>query len=595
MQARRYVLQCGHGPKAVENRQRPSLRRSGGTVASMRPRPEGRGEHNGVKINASHDIDASMRPRPEGRGEPRLRVLQVASTLDASMRPRPEGRGEPPEAVAGVTSDGPVLQCGHGPKAVENQRSSLRRATRSSTVLQCGHGPKAVENIAVRDRHAAASAGFNAATARRPWRTSAAIMAFAQWRSCFNAATARRPWRTTACGTLRPCRTDCFNAATARRPWRTMADTAARSDFAVMLQCGHGPKAVENADCRDPNGDMPGASMRPRPEGRGERRCPVPCVPVASGASMRPRPEGRGEPLALSTESRCTVSFNAATARRPWRTATRKTTSRPLRSFNAATARRPWRTTWQTSPRRRHATLQCGHGPKAVENRCGSVRNAVQSHGRFNAATARRPWRTDKSHEHEPGRHAASMRPRPEGRGEPEGLVVYALTQWRLQCGHGPKAVENSVTIMVASGSAPSLQCGHGPKAVENSRCRSSGAAGDDGFNAATARRPWRTRRTPRRTARQPCRLQCGHGPKAVENRCMGLAMFADGDGFNAATARRPWRTPAVGVRVDGGREGFNAATARRPWRTEHARVDGRRRWWCFNAATARRPWRTPA
>ena len=62
-------------------------------------------------------------------------------------------------------------------------------------------------------------------------------------------------------------------------------------------------------------------------------------------------------------------------------------------------------------------TLQCGHGPKAVENGISPWWTMSTPTG-FNAATARRPWRTD-------GRMGtsfkdleASMRPRPEGRGE---------------------------------------------------------------------------------------------------------------------------------------------------------------------------------
>jgi len=62
--------------------------------------------------------------------------------------------------------------------------------------------------------------------------------------------------------------------------------------------------------------------MRPRPEGRGE---------LAQGVrdgeekrpSMRPRPEGRGERSWPGTARRRRTPFNAATARRPWRTVAR--------------------------------------------------------------------------------------------------------------------------------------------------------------------------------------------------------------------------------------------------------------------------------
>ena len=63
------MLQCGHDPKAVEN---------------------------------AVDLD-----------------LDVA-VLNASMRPRPEGRGEPTRWST-CSSRVPTLQCGHDPKAVENE------------------------------------------------------------------------------------------------------------------------------------------------------------------------------------------------------------------------------------------------------------------------------------------------------------------------------------------------------------------------------------------------------------------------------------------------------------------------------------------
>ncbi len=136
------------------------------------------------------------------------------------------------------------------------------------------------------------------------------------------------------------------------------------------------------------------------------------------------------------------------------------------------------------------------------------------------------------------------------------------------------------------------------------------------GFNAATARAPWRTTRTaprcrerllasmrPRRERRgehhpnstslnRRSLLQCGHGASAVENLQWSKAIRHT-PCFNAATARAPWRTTrgpnfstasrqtlqcghgasAVenGAGEGGtvlGRKGFKAATARAPWRT---------------------------
>ena len=196
----------------------------------------------------------------------------------------------------------------------------------------------------------------------------------------------------------------------------------------IALQCGHGPKAVENHMLRANDGSQSlEASMRPRPEGRGERRTTSSSKTDPRTASMRPRPEGRGEP--------CRMVADAG--------------SRPRLASMRPRARRPWRTRiiWQPSIRST-VTLQCGHGPKAVENLHRACMRRSSSTCSFNAATARRPWRTStvRWHDADVDQHA-SMRPRPEGRGERE-------TTWRP-------------------------------------------ADGRHGFNAATARRPWRTSALP--------------------------------------------------------------------------------------------------
>src|SRR5687768_4044069 len=86
------------------------------------------------------------------------------------------------------------------------------------------------------------------------------------------------------------------------------------------------------------------ASMRPRPDDRGERGASQGWCAEARRASMRPRPEDRGELTITVTLTGADSGFNAATARRPWRTAhPQRGSSHPL-------------------------ALQCGHGPKTVEN-----------------------------------------------------------------------------------------------------------------------------------------------------------------------------------------------------------------------------------
>src|SRR5262249_10222280 len=148
------------------------------------------------------------------------------------------------------------------------------------------------------------------ATVRRPWRTVApGLLPLRQ--SGFNAATVRRPWRTASTRRGWTPGRPCFNAATVRRPWRTL-DLTADGKWLILLQCGHGPKTVENAadggtweglprlQCgHGPKtvenyvvpeiiSQLAEASMRPRSEDRGEPRDPVRCN-VAQKASMRPR------------------------------------------------------------------------------------------------------------------------------------------------------------------------------------------------------------------------------------------------------------------------------------------------------------------
>ncbi len=356
------------------------------------------------------------------------------------------------------------LQCGHGPKTVENLGIPIRRHAEITT-LQCGHGPKTVENHAGLWRHGCRHKSFNAATARRPWRTvcgrrpslrSKRLQCGHGPKTVENDRAHRRLGLQGGEASMRPRPEDrgervalfvnvlqlatpasmrprpedrgehlglglnrfvarpSFNAATARRPWRT--DSAIlTSSAAISLQCGHGPKTVENLRLEGAQRPSPVASMRPRPEDRGERD--VDCGTDGLGiASMRPRPEDRGEHARRPTWT-TTPGFNAATARRPWRTSTKTLGTTGTSCFNAATARRPWRTQPQ-APAPTPPELQCGHGPKTVENgRCRRPHGGPSL--RFNAATARRPWRTRKS---------SSPRKR----------------RW-LQCGHGPKTVENHI------------------------------------------------------------------------------------------------------------------------------------------------------
>ena len=141
-----FSLQWGHGTKTVENTLKTPFA-TAVSAASMGPRHEDRGEH--VQYYTS-DYDAASfngatarrpwRTRPRrGRGGPNGR---------ASMGPRHEDRGEL-----------------HRPFT----------AWATSVQLQWGHGTKTVENCVPVSRFRWTCSGFNGATARRPWRTSAVL------------------------------------------------------------------------------------------------------------------------------------------------------------------------------------------------------------------------------------------------------------------------------------------------------------------------------------------------------------------------------------------------------------------------------------
>ena len=210
-----------------------------------------------------------MRPRPEGRGEPPVHPRRRLCR-NASMRPRPEGRGE----RRSCNSTSSRLDMGFNAATTRRPwRTTMRRADISVAAreLQCGHDPKAVENEADAASHSTGSRRFNAATTRRPWRTRAHGMTSGRSVTSFNAATTRRPWRT----------------------GRGAAPILLSRSLASMRPRPEGRGERDDAR-RSRDGDLK-ASMRPRPEGRGERQAPHGILRDVAHASMRPRPEGRGE------------------------------------------------------------------------------------------------------------------------------------------------------------------------------------------------------------------------------------------------------------------------------------------------------------
>ena len=92
------------------------------------------------------------------------------------------------------------------------------------------------------------------------------------------------------------------------------------------------------------------------------------------------------------------------------------------------------------------------------------------------------------------------MRPRPKDRGNVTTATVARSGRsiWPLQCGHGSFSGELLGGVgekLALPERANLLQCGHGPNTVENGSCGHILDTESPGFNAATARSPWRTKR----------------------------------------------------------------------------------------------------
>ncbi len=259
-----------------------------------------------------------MRPQPEGRGERRSRRRRPRSRarFNAATARRP-WRTIYPKRIA-RRSFGLELQCGHSPKAVENLQTAQFPVQPDST-LQCGHDPKAVENLEFSQpgnpKQQALQCGHSPKAVENGIRFTGKAL-----EQCFNAATTRRPWRTpTRSRRVGPPQEASMRPQPEGRgePRRTPAPSGTAQPG---LQCGHDPKAVENIAFHPiPALRRALASMRPRPEGRGEPPDGG-SDPPPPPASMRPQPEGRGEHLRCCSPAAAGRSFNAATARRPWRT-----------------------------------------------------------------------------------------------------------------------------------------------------------------------------------------------------------------------------------------------------------------------------------
>ena len=254
---------------------------------------------------------------------------------------------------------------------------------------------------------------------------------------------------------------------------------------------------------------------------------------------MRPRSKDRGELTRQCSCSTTACCFNAATVRKPWKTSTTTTGSATRSRFNAATVRKPWRFFQKFSQGQLLPMLQCGRGPKTVENpRPGE-------HATDGTVASMRPRSENRGERtyllFDPANPVASMRPRSENPGEHSGNGLTVLGADALQCGHGPKTVENTTNPFYGIKWGWMLQCGHGVTAVENqgvlagqlpglrasmrSRSKDRGehpVVTHDLMKALASMRP-RAKHRGELWAMRPCDiartgLQCGHGRKTVEN-----------------------------------------------------------------------------
>ena len=177
--------------------------------ASMGPRPDGRGkparrgrgwaalgrqwgrgqtaaESLAARQNPSGRLPASMGPRPDGRGK-RQRRIRPAYMAVASMGPRPDGRGKPVPAPAAP----PPLSV-NGAAARRPRKASIPKTRRTFEFeRQWGRGQTAAESCR-RGRRRRLAERVNGAAARRP-RKGRLGSRCAPSGCCVNGAAARRP------------------------------------------------------------------------------------------------------------------------------------------------------------------------------------------------------------------------------------------------------------------------------------------------------------------------------------------------------------------------------------------------------------------
>ena len=211
------------------------------------------------------------------------------------MGPRPFGRGEIRTWIFRGTYQ-TSLQWGRDLSAAESQVRD--QGGGDGHQLQWGRDLSAAERT-VTIKVKSGLLCFNGAATFRPRRAVPAVQRHGQR----DASMGPRPFgRGEIQGRTGRSERSRFNGAATFRPRRGVPARAARPN-GVPLQWGRDLSAAESGVIQDVGARPGGASMGPRPFGRGECTAGARGHAVA-GASMGPRPFGRGEPKYLSAINR---------------------------------------------------------------------------------------------------------------------------------------------------------------------------------------------------------------------------------------------------------------------------------------------------
>ena len=169
-------LQCGHDPKAVENKEVWDRRSTNGRYKWLQCGHDPKAVENQApcrdrRVRLSFWLQCGHDPKAVNDST-RVQPLERHATPGASMRPRPEGRGERTK-TGGVRGQATSrFNRAAARKAVENERRAGLPGRSTTGALQCGHDPKAVENrpSVVGGEWEECAGSESGPRARRPWR-----------------------------------------------------------------------------------------------------------------------------------------------------------------------------------------------------------------------------------------------------------------------------------------------------------------------------------------------------------------------------------------------------------------------------------------